>query len=97
MWVTTHKLYWAKAWAAVTGLPLDVMSQATLDDPYTPIAVTSNAVVQEQGLVNAFAAAGEIPAKYNFAPYVTSAFSDSVTGSLAHDDHDHEEEVAKVN
>jgi sulfonate transport system substrate-binding protein len=80
LWVTAHKLYWAKAWAAVTGLPLGVMSQATLDDPYTPIAVTSNAVVQEQGLVNAFAAAGEIPAKYNFAPYVTSAFSDSVTG-----------------
>lgn len=80
VWVTTHKLYWAKAWAAVTGLPLDVMSQATLDDPYTPIAVTSNSVVQEQGLVNAFASAGEIPAKYNFATYVTSAFSDSVTG-----------------
>jgi sulfonate transport system substrate-binding protein len=79
-WVTTHKLYWAKAWASVTGLPLSVMSQATLDDPYTPIAVTSNAVVQEQGLVNAFAGSGEIPAKYNFAPYVTSAFSDSVTG-----------------
>jgi sulfonate transport system substrate-binding protein len=80
VWVTTHKLYWAQAWAAVTGLPLNVMSQATLDDPYTPIKVTSNAVVQEQGLVNAFAAAGEIPAKFNFAPYVTSAFSDSVTG-----------------
>ena len=78
--MTTHKLYWAKAWAAVTGLPLNVMSQATLDDPYTPIPVTSNAVVQEQGLVNAFAAAGEIPAKFNFAPYVTSAFSGSVTG-----------------
>jgi sulfonate transport system substrate-binding protein len=80
VWVTTHKLYWAKAWASVTGLPLGVMSQATLDDPYTPIPVTSNAVVQEQGLVNAFAGSGEIPAKYNFAPYVTSAFSGSITG-----------------
>jgi sulfonate transport system substrate-binding protein len=80
VWVKTHPAYWARAWASVTGLPLDVMSQATLDDPYTPIAVTSNTVVQEQGLVDAFASAGEIPATYAFAPYVTSAFSDSVTG-----------------
>jgi sulfonate transport system substrate-binding protein len=80
VWVKSHPAYWARAWASVTSLPLDVMSQATLDDPYTPIAVTGNAVVQEQDLVNAFAAAGDIPAKFNFAPYVTSAFSDSVTG-----------------
>jgi sulfonate transport system substrate-binding protein len=81
VWVKSHPVYWAQAWASVTGLPLDVMAQATLDDPSTPIAVTSNAVVQEQGLVNAFASAGLIPASYNFAPYVTSAFSDSVTGN----------------
>jgi sulfonate transport system substrate-binding protein len=80
VWVKSHPAYWAKAWASVTGLPLDVMSQATLDDPSTPIAVTNNAVVQEQDLVSAFATAGVIPANYNFAPYVTSAFSDSVTG-----------------
>jgi sulfonate transport system substrate-binding protein len=80
VWVKSHPASWARSWASVTGLPLDVMSQATLDDPYTPIAVTSNAVVQEQDLVTAFAAAGVIPASYNFAPYVTSAFSASVTG-----------------
>jgi len=80
LWVKNHPLVWATSWASITGLPLNVMSQATLDDPSTPIAVTSTAVVQEQGLVNAFASAGEIPAKYNFASYVTSAFSDSVTG-----------------
>jgi sulfonate transport system substrate-binding protein len=80
VWVKSHPANWAKSWAAVTGLPLDVMSQATLDDPYTPTAVTSNAVVQEQDLVSAFSSAGVIPASYNFAPYVTSAFSDSVTG-----------------
>ena len=80
VWVKSHAAVWAKSWASVTGLPLDVMSQATLDDPYTPIAVTSNAVVQEQDLVSAFSAAGVIPANYNFAPYVTSAFSGSVTG-----------------
>jgi sulfonate transport system substrate-binding protein len=80
VWVKLHPRYWADAWASVTGLPLDVMSQATLDDPSTPIAVTSSTVVQEQSLVNAFSSAGEIPAKYNIAPYVTSAFSGSVTG-----------------
>jgi sulfonate transport system substrate-binding protein len=80
VWVKSHPVYWAQAWASVTGLPLDVMSQATIDDPSTPTAVTSNVVVQEQDLVNAFATAGLIPASYNFAPYVTSAFSGSVTG-----------------
>ena len=80
VWVKTHPHFWASSWANATGLPIDVMSQATLDDPATPIPVTSSAVVQEQSLVNAFSAAGEIPAKYNIASFVTSAFSDSVTG-----------------
>jgi sulfonate transport system substrate-binding protein len=79
-WVKTHPHFWATAWANATGLPINVMSQATLDDPATPIPVTSAAVIQEQDLVNAFSSAGEIPAKYNIAPFVTSAFSDSVTG-----------------
>ena len=80
VWVKTHPHFWAVSWAAATGLPLDVMSQATLDDPSTPIPVTSTTVVQEQDLVNAFSSAGEIPAKYNIGSFVTSAFSDSVTG-----------------
>jgi sulfonate transport system substrate-binding protein len=80
LWVKTHPHFWATAWANATGLPINVMSQATLDDPATPIPVTSAAVIQEQDLVNAFSSAGEIPAKYNIASFVTSAFSDSVTG-----------------
>ena len=80
VWVKTHPHFWASSWASATGLPIDVMSQATLDDPATPIPVTSAAVLQEQSLVNAFSSAGEIPAKYNIASFVTSAFSDSVTG-----------------
>jgi sulfonate transport system substrate-binding protein len=79
-WVKKHPHYWATAWATATGLPIDVMSQATLDDPATPIPVTSTTVEQEQNLVNAFSSAGEIPAKYNIGSFVTSAFSDSVTG-----------------
>lgn len=81
VWVKAHPLYWAKAWSSVTGLPLAVSSQATLDDPATPIPVTNAVVTQEQNLVDAFSAAGEIPAKYSIARYVTSAFSDSVTGN----------------
>lgn len=80
VWVKTHPHFWAVSWATATGLPLDVMSQATLDDPSTPIPVTSTAVVQEQNLVNAFSSAGEIPARYSIAPFVTGAFSGSVTG-----------------
>jgi sulfonate transport system substrate-binding protein len=80
LWVKKHPHSWATTWAAATGLPIDVMSQATLDDPATPIPVTRTAVVQEQNLVNAFSSSGEIPAKYNIGSFVTSAFSDSVTG-----------------
>lgn len=79
-YVKSHPALWARTWAAVTGLPLDVMSQATLDSPYQPVPVTSLAVQQEQNLINAFTSVGELPAKYNIAPFVTSAFSSSVTG-----------------
>jgi sulfonate transport system substrate-binding protein len=79
-YVAKHPLKWAQAWASVTGLSLNVMKAATLDDPYTPIAVGSLTVTQEQDLVKAFSTAGEIPASYSIAKYVTSAFSDSVTG-----------------
>ena len=79
IWVTTHPGTWAKTWAQVTGLPLSVMTQAAVDDPLKPIPVTSTIVTQEQGLVNAFASSGLIPKKFNFAPYVTSAFASAVT------------------
>lgn len=81
-YVKAHPQLWAHTWAAVTGLPLNVMSQATLDSPYQPIPVTSLAVQQEQGLINAFASSGELPAKYNVAPFVSSAFAGAVTGSF---------------
>ncbi len=80
VWVKTHPHYWAIAWGQATGLPAGVMAQATLDDPATPIPVTSAVVVQEQALVDAFSSSGEIPTKYNIAPFVTTAFSGSVTG-----------------
>ncbi len=80
LWVQKHPIYWANAWSDVTGLPLNVMKAATLDDPSTPVAVNANIVKQEQGVVNGFASTGEIPAKYNIAPFITSAFSGSVTG-----------------
>jgi sulfonate transport system substrate-binding protein len=79
-YVHKHELNWAQSWSTFTGLPLNVMKAATLDDQYVPIPVTSKAVTQEQSLVNAFAGDGEIPAKYNVAKFVTSAFSDSVSG-----------------
>jgi sulfonate transport system substrate-binding protein len=80
LWVKVHPRSWATTWAAATGLPINVMSQATLDDPATPIPVTSTTVVQEQSLVDAFSSSGELPAKYNIAPFITTAFSGSVTG-----------------
>lgn len=83
LWVDKHSSAWAKTWAAATGLPLSVMDQAAADDPINPVPVTSTVVQQEQGLVNAFATAGEIPEKYNFAPFVTDAFASAVAAARA--------------
>lgn len=80
-WVTTHPAAWARTWGSVTGLPPDVMKSATLDDPSKPIALTPAIVQAEQGVVNGFASNGEIPAKYNIAQYMTSAFAGAVTGN----------------
>ena len=98
MWVTTHpELYWAKAWAAVTGLPLDVMSQATLDDPYTPIPVTSNARRPGAGSGQRVRGCRRDPGEVQLR-----AVRDQRLLGLGHRclDHDHgqeEEEVAEVN
>ena len=80
-WVTSHPVVWAKSWASVTALPLNVMKSATLDDPSKPIPVTPAIVQAEQGVVNGFAASGEIPAKFNISPFVTDAFAGAVTGN----------------
>jgi sulfonate transport system substrate-binding protein len=79
-WVATHPQQWATSWAKATGLPLSTMLQAAKDAANEPIAVSSQTVSSEQGLVNAFYSAGLIPRSFNFGPYVTTALNGAVDG-----------------
>ena len=78
-WVNTHPQAWAAQWAKATGLPLNVMVDAASDDTQTFTPITPQIVSNEQGLVNAFSAAGLIPNKYDFAQYAYSGFNSALT------------------
>ena len=74
-WVNAHPQAWAAQWAKATGLPLNVMADAASDDTQTFTPITPQIVSNEQGLVNAFSAAGLIPSKYDFSHYSYSGFN----------------------
>jgi sulfonate transport system substrate-binding protein len=77
-WAVSHRRRWTALWAAATGLPLTVATRAIRDNTEIPIPVNSTIVASEQSLVDTFSEAGLIPRDYNFAPYVTAAFNNSV-------------------
>jgi sulfonate transport system substrate-binding protein len=77
-WVNTHPQAWAAQWAKATGLPLNVMVDAASDDTQTFTPITPQIVSNEQGLVNAFSAAGLIPNKYDFSQYAYSGFNSAL-------------------
>lgn len=79
-WVDAHPAVWAKVWGEATGLPANVMAQATKVDPNDPAPITSAVVASEQDLVNQFYAAGLIPTKVNMSNYITSEFNSTVSG-----------------
>ncbi|HTU83978.1 MAG TPA: ABC transporter substrate-binding protein [Solirubrobacteraceae bacterium] len=74
-WVNAHPQAWAAQWAKATGLPLNVMVGAANDDTQSFAPITPQIVANEQGLVNAFSAAGLIPSKYDFSQYSYSGFN----------------------
>jgi sulfonate transport system substrate-binding protein len=80
-WVNAHPQAWAAQWAKATGLPLNVMVDAASDDTQTFTPVTPQIVSNEQGLVNAFSAAGLIPNKYDFSQYAYSGFNSVLSTS----------------
>jgi sulfonate transport system substrate-binding protein len=80
IWANTHPQAWATDWARATGLPIKVMVTAAKDNTATPVPVDGKIVAAEQSVVNAFSAAGLIPAKYNFGKYTYSGFN-SVVGN----------------
>jgi sulfonate transport system substrate-binding protein len=80
-WVDAHPAVWARVWGQATGLPANVMTQATKVDPNDPTPITSAVITSEQNLVDQFYTAGLIPAKINMSSYITSDFNSTVTGS----------------
>jgi sulfonate transport system substrate-binding protein len=78
LWEKLHTNAWATNWAQGTGLSLSIMDQATKDESITPVPITSAVVTAEQGLVNAFYAAGLIPKKFNFVDYSFEGFNADV-------------------
>ena len=79
-WAQSHLQNWANVWAQATGLPASVMLTAAKDAASTAVPITSSVVGSEQQLVNAFYAAGLIPAKVNFAYFSDSRFN-SILGA----------------
>ena len=77
-WVNAHPQAWAAEWAKATGLPLNVMVDAANDDTQSFTPITPQIVANEQGLVNAFSAAGLIPTKYDFSQYSYSGFNSAL-------------------
>jgi sulfonate transport system substrate-binding protein len=80
-WASKHQSVWAATWAKATGLPLSVMVQAVKDDQDTPISITPAVISSEQGVANAFSAAGLIPGKVDFANFAVTTFNGVAGGT----------------
>jgi sulfonate transport system substrate-binding protein len=80
VWADSHVSTWASLWAQATGLSNTIMLKAAQDDTQTPIAITPAVISSEQGLVNAFYAAGLIPTKVNFANFSVTTFNATASG-----------------
>jgi sulfonate transport system substrate-binding protein len=81
VWANTHPDAWAKTWAAGTGLPENIMLTAAKDATATPIPITPAVVTSEQHIADAYAAAGLIPGKVDFANFVVTTFNSTAETS----------------
>jgi sulfonate transport system substrate-binding protein len=80
-WAATHEAAWAATWAKATGLPLSVMTLAVKDDLNTPTPITPAVISAEQGVANAFTAAGLIPSHVDFSDYAVTTYNSILGGS----------------
>jgi sulfonate transport system substrate-binding protein len=81
LWSASHVSDWAKLWADATGLPSATMLKASKDDVNTPVKIDSTVIKAEQGVVDAFYKAGEIPNDVKMTDYMTGQFNSSVTNA----------------
>jgi sulfonate transport system substrate-binding protein len=74
-WSDAHRAEWAKAWAAETGLPLDVTTKATERGPDLPVALDNEVIQSEQTLADAFTEEKVLPGKVDFASFVDKRYA----------------------
>lgn len=74
-WSDAHRPEWAKAWAAETGLPLEVTTKATDRGPDLPVALDDAVIASEQELADVFTDDKILPSKVDFASFVDKRYA----------------------
>lgn len=80
-WAASHESAWATTWARATGLPEPVMAEAVRDSLATPTPISPAVISAEQGVANAFTAAGLIPGHVNFSNFSVTTYNDIFGGA----------------
>jgi sulfonate transport system substrate-binding protein len=78
LWAKNHPDQWAGIYAQQTGIPVDIAKIAVPRIALTPVAVDDAVVASEQRLADAFASAGQLPGKVDFAAYVDRRFNPQI-------------------
>jgi len=73
-WADTHREEWASAWAAETGLKVEVARAAVERGGDLPVKLDDAVVASEQELADAFTADGTLPGKVDFKEFVDTRF-----------------------
>ncbi|GAB2997042.1 ABC transporter substrate-binding protein [Saccharothrix stipae] len=73
-WADTHREEWATAWAAETGLKVEVARAAVARGGDLPVKLDDVVVASEQELADAFTADGTLPGKVDFKKFVDTRF-----------------------
>jgi len=77
-WAAANPDKWGAVWAKAAGLSQAIMDKAAAVDGQKPVAITSETISSEQGLVDQFYAAGLIPSKVDISGYITTQFNDTI-------------------
>jgi sulfonate transport system substrate-binding protein len=80
-WANAHLAQWGAVWARATGLPAAIMTKAARDDVAVPVRITPAVIGSEQSIATAFATAGLIPGRIDFARYSVTTFNNTVGSS----------------
>ena len=73
-WADAHRVDWAKAWAAETGLKIEVAQRAVDAGRDLPATLDDTVVKSEQQLADAFSDDKTLPGKVDFAAYVDKRY-----------------------